>query len=271
MLKQRVLAALALIPLVIGGILYLPHIGFAILSAVVILAGAWEWTRLVPMHGLSLRIAFLLLIGVSMGLLWPALTNEGWIGVMLGLGVSWWVFALIWFRFPKLGSGIAALKFFVALLVLLPAWGALNALHLYTGQGPALVLFVVSLMWVADSGAYFVGRSLGTHKLAPTISPGKTWEGVAGGLLGSALYAFAASYLLHFNETQLLAFVLLAVITAAISIAGDLFISLLKRQEGLKDSGHLIPGHGGILDRIDSLLAAAPIFLFGFGILGMKG
>lgn len=269
MLKQRLLAALVLMPLVIWGILALPHAWFAAVTALVILAGAWEWARLIPMKALSLRLSFLVLVAGMMWMLWPALNNPGWLGVILGLAVAWWIFALIWFRFPRLGTGVPAIKFLVALLVLVPAWGALNALHLSGEQGPALVLFVVALMWVADSGAYFAGRSLGKHKLAPSISPGKTWEGVFGGLVACAIYAVLAANWLTLDNAQLYTFVALTLLTAAISVAGDLFISLLKRQEGLKDTGHLIPGHGGILDRIDSLLAAAPVFLFGFGVLGL--
>jgi phosphatidate cytidylyltransferase len=168
-----------------------------------------------------------------------------------------------------LGTGIPVIKFIVALPVLVPAWGALNALHLSDQQGPALVLFLVVLMWIADSGAYFAGRSLGRHKLAPSISPGKTWEGVFGGLVACAVYALIAGNWFSLGNLQLSLFIMLALVTAAISVAGDLFISLLKRQEGIKDSGNLIPGHGGILDRIDSLLAAAPVFLFGYGLLGL--
>lgn len=268
MFKQRLLAALVLIPLVVVGVLYLPQLFFSLAVAAVMLLGAWEWTRLIPLNGRSQRSAFLLLIGLLLLLLGRFVADPGWVAVMLGAGVAWWLGVLAWFRSPKWASDIPLVKILAALPALLPAWGALAVLHGQTVQGPQLVLFLLVLIWTADSGAYFVGKTLGRHKLAPAISPGKTWEGVAGGLLASAGLAAVAAWWLDVPDAQKTGFVLLAVVSAGCSVIGDLFISLLKRQQGLKDSGHLIPGHGGILDRIDSLLAAAPVFLFGYGVMG---
>lgn len=269
MLKQRVLAALVMMPLVVWGVLALPAVYFGAATALIVLAGGWEWSRLMPLDSMAGRVAFCGLLGALLFLCWPHLDNNGVVAVLLGLAVAWWLAALVWLRQPQFGSGHPAFKAVLAVLVLVPAWVALNALHGQAEQGPQLVLFVMVLMWVADSSAYFSGRALGRHKLAPRVSPGKTWEGVVGGLVGCAVFAWLAGLWLEWPPVQRSLLVILALVTAALSVVGDLFISLLKRQEGLKDSGHLIPGHGGVLDRIDSLLAAAPVFLLGYGILGL--
>ena len=142
-------------------------------------------------------------------------------------------------------------------------WLALVVLHSRPDQGPHWVLFLLVLVWVADSGAFFAGRQFGRTKLAPKVSPGKTWEGVFGALIACALFAFGYARFLELQGLALTGFILISLVTVLFSVAGDLLESLLKRQHGVKDSGTLIPGHGGILDRIDSLFAAAPIFLFG--------
>ncbi|MBP6597750.1 MAG: phosphatidate cytidylyltransferase, partial [Arenimonas sp.] len=150
-----------------------------------------------------------------------------------------------------------------------PAWCALGWLHSEQPLGPRWTLFALALVWAADSGAYFAGSRFGRRKLAPSISPGKTWEGVLGGLAASMLLAVAVLPMLGLAWPALPALVLLTLVTAAISVAGDLFESLMKRQSGVKDSGALLPGHGGLMDRLDSLLAALPIFAVGKAWLGL--
>jgi phosphatidate cytidylyltransferase len=147
------------------------------------------------------------------------------------------------------------------LLTLIPAWVALMNLHSTPDYGPRYALFLLLLIWIADSGAYFVGRRWGRTKLAPRISPGKTWEGVVGALTVTLAVAGAGAVSLGVRRWG--AFILICVITVSFSVVGDLPESMLKRQYHTKDSGHLLPGHGGILDRVDSLTAAAPIFLLG--------
>ena len=154
-------------------------------------------------------------------------------------------------------------KSLLGILLLVSAWAALLRLHARPETGPKLVLFLMILIWVADSGAYFAGRKWGTSKLAPAVSPGKTWEGVYGALIACTLFAVASALLLHTTGARITAFVAVCIVTILFSIVGDLQESLLKRQVGIKDSGRLIPGHGGILDRIDSLIAAGPVFLLG--------
>ena len=146
---------------------------------------------------------------------------------------------------------------------MLSTWLALVVLHSRPDQGPHWVLYLLVLVWVADSGAFFAGRQFGRTRLAPKVSPGKTWEGVLGGLTACALFAFGYAHYLELQGAVLTGFVLVSLVTVLFSVAGDLLESLLKRQRGVKDSGTLIPGHGGILDRIDSLFAAAPVFLLG--------
>ncbi|MEE8287297.1 MAG: phosphatidate cytidylyltransferase, partial [Gammaproteobacteria bacterium] len=147
-------------------------------------------------------------------------------------------------------------------LILAPAWGAMVRLHSVAGSGPLLVLYLVFLISTADSAAYFVGRRLGSRRLASNVSPGKSLEGVAGALLAVAILAIAVSLLADFAPP--LGFVVLSLITALVSILGDLTESVFKRRAGLKDSGSIVPGHGGILDRIDGVTAAAPIFVLGY-------
>jgi len=261
-LRQRILAALVLIPLVVWVVLWAPPPVFAVASALVLLGGVWEWTRLVPLAGLAPRLAFVLVFAGLLALGWLRLAQPDWAPGLLVLALAWWLLALAWILRPLAGQRQRGLKALLALLVLPPAWVGLNLLHA-APQGPAWLMFLLVLIWVADSGAYFAGRAFGRHKLAPRVSPGKTWEGVAGGLLACALVGWLGGGWLGDATLNRPGLVLLAVATGAISVVGDLFISLLKRQVGLKDTGHLIPGHGGVLDRIDSLLAATPAFVLG--------
>lgn len=152
----------------------------------------------------------------------------------------------------------------MGVLVIVPAWAALSTLHAYGERGPVLTLILLMLVWLADIGAYFAGRQWGKAKLAPAISPGKTRAGVYGGLASSVLFAAIAGALFSHSLKWTLAFMMISLVAAMFSVAGDLLESLMKRQSGIKDSGNIIPGHGGVFDRIDSLVAAAPIFLIGF-------
>jgi phosphatidate cytidylyltransferase len=181
---------------------------------------------------------------------------------VLGIAVLWWIVALVWVvRFAGRVSGLSA--GLAGVLVLVPAWLALVQLHEISRQ---LVLLLILLVVAADVGAYFGGRTFGKHKLAPTVSPGKTWEGVAGGLVAALLMATAGVYWLNLNAWPFLGLVA-AVVFA--SIVGDLTESMFKRHAGLKDSGSLLPGHGGVMDRVDSVTAAAPFFLLGLERLGL--
>lgn len=265
MLKQRVLTALVLLPLVILAVFFLKQPYFALLISGVVLLMAWEWARLAGWKTPRKRILYILLIFFTLpfALLFPVVT--------LIIGAIWWACVMYWilrvrnkeniYRFPA--WVIAAF----GLCTLLPCWSALQILS----HDRVLLFYLLIVIWLADTGAYFGGRLFGRAKLAPAISPNKTAEGFACAVTCVFLFA-ALSDWYWFTPHQLQwNWLLPALATVMAAVIGDLFESLLKRQQGLKDSGHLLPGHGGILDRLDSLLAAAPVFtcsLLGFHLLG---
>ena len=279
MLFQRVITALILIPLVIAGVLQLSTLNLSLFLALVVLMGGFEWTRLAALDSLPGKLLFLLLLALSMAgfaLLfqifrpWDSIPIlPDWIFPSTLLFTLFWILVtmkLVRYR-PSLVTAPGRFgKSGIGLLVLAPAWLSLLVVHGLYHDGPYLVLYLMVLIWVADSCAYFSGRRWGRVKLAPEISPGKTREGVYGALAGAALSG-ALLYSLRPETGSLLLLILFSVVVALFSVVGDLFESLLKRQAGLKDSGNLLPGHGGILDRIDSLTAAAPVFLFGLLLL----
>lgn len=273
MLLHRILTALLLLPLVIGLVLYLPQAGFALALAVVILLAANEWTRLAGLVSTPHRVSFLAVVLAGMLAGWFLLPYRNpLLGLLLLVALGWLVISLKIIRYhPEsarpAGSGA---KFLLGLFVLLPTWIALVHLHGEVVRGPELVLFALSLSWVADTGAYFSGRAWGRVKLAPHVSPKKTWEGVYGALVAVGLWS-GLLYGFRPESGALWQLVLLCLLVCLVSVVGDLFESLMKREAGLKDSGNLLPGHGGVLDRIDSLTAVAPLFLLGLMLLGGAG
>lgn len=267
MLRMRVISALVLAPLVVSGVLFLENPVFSLILGMILLGGAWEWSHLIPLGTTTARLAYTAVIAVLMGLLWRT-GLEALIRPLLLVAFVWWLCALLWLSRPHFAAPATpanvSLKMLAGVLVILPAWAALCKLHADGERGPVLTLMLLMLVWLADIGAYFAGRQWGDTKLAPAISPGKTWEGVYGGLLSSLLFAALAGGLFSGSLRWTLAFMMVSLLTVMFSVAGDLLESLMKRQSGIKDSGSIIPGHGGIFDRIDSLVAAAPIFLIGF-------
>lgn len=267
MLKQRIITALILIPLTVWAIFGLPNVYLAWLLGALVMLGAWEWTRMIPLHHLATRLTYLALTGTALIATGIYLYRMGALTPVLIVALIWWLFAFLWVVSYRAGSAnkdrLRSVKYVAGFLTLVPAWGALVAIHADSERGPWMLLFVMVLMWVADSGAYFSGRKWGRHKLAPYVSPGKTWEGVAGALVASTLYGFAGGWQFGYQGHRLGVFVVLCIVTVAFSILGDLWESLLKRDQGIKDSGTLLPGHGGVLDRIDSLTSGAPIYLLG--------
>lgn len=274
MSRTRILTGLVLAPTAVAGLLWLPTEWLALVAAVLLLAGLWEWTRLTglsdPMPRLGYITANALMIAA---LAWAAGPNLFALKAAALLGVAWWVLALAWlwrFEFGQADRGrFRILKLLAGSLAAVPAWAALVWLHQLPGHGPRWALFAVMLVWAADTGAYFVGVRMGKHKMAPRISPNKSWEGFWGGLAGASLVAVFAVKPLGLGWDDLPVLVFLTIVAAMMSVAGDLFESLLKRHSGHKDSGRLIPGHGGMLDRLDSLLAALPVFMVGKLWLGL--
>ncbi|HFQ13560.1 MAG TPA: phosphatidate cytidylyltransferase [Gammaproteobacteria bacterium] len=262
MLRQRLLTAAILIPLVIGAIFALPDAGFVALLALFVLAGAWEWTRICGLRAAPARGLYLLIFALCLWLLRQP--PAAWLHLVLGLALLGWAAAIPVLLAYARGRDYLRDRRFVKLLIgfflLLPPFVALAQLRADPRFGPAYVLLLLLLIWTADSAAYFSGRRFGRRKLLPAVSPGKSWEGVAGALLATLALGVAAAY---YFALPLAGFVLLALMVTLVSILGDLSESLFKRQAGLKDSGRLLPGHGGVLDRIDSLTSAAPLFLAG--------
>ena len=274
MSRIRILSGLALAPMAVAAVLWLPTPWLAGLVAVLVLAGLWEWTRLTGLSEVLPRLGYVSANALVMAAIaWAAGPNLFALKAAALLGVAWWGLALVWlwrFEFGQADRNrFRMLKLLAGSLAAVPAWAAIVWLHQLPDHGPRWALFAVMLVWAADSGAYFVGVRMGKRKLAPKISPNKSWEGFWGGLAGASLVAVIGVKLLGLGWSDLPALIFLTLIAAMMSVAGDLFESLLKRHSGHKDSGRLIPGHGGMLDRLDSLLAALPVFMVGKQWLGL--
>lgn len=264
MLKTRIITALILAPIAVGGVFFLPPVGFAIFTAALIALGAWEWANMAGLTAQSARVGYSVAVLLLLAALYTVTAHS-----VLWLAVLWWLAGLGLVAYYPKGSahwGLVPVRAAMGLLVLVPAWVGLNYLRSgelrfgLTDNNLLLILYVFVLVWVADVGAYFSGRKFGKAKLAPRVSPGKSWAGVWGGLAAVAVFAWAVSQTLSAEAGQSVALIIISVVTAAVSVLGDLFESMLKRFRGIKDSSRLLPGHGGIMDRIDSLTAAIPIF-----------
>ncbi len=254
MLKQRIFTAVIAVT-VLGIVLFVapPAVAEAII-ALLIIAGAWEWSGFLQTSRQGPKTAFLISVVVLVGI--ASALNEQQVDLVLQLALGWWLIAFIWtFFYPT--PIPPAMRWVGGMLVLVPLYLALVALY---QVGPLTLLFLLLIVWAADIGAFFTGKAFGRVKLAPQISPGKTWEGVIGGLVLVVLLTIGRSFIIESNLASLIPFCLAV---AAVSIVGDLTVSMFKRSAGLKDSGRLFPGHGGILDRIDSVAAAAPLFVVG--------
>nr|VFK54316.1 MAG: phosphatidate cytidylyltransferase [Candidatus Kentron sp. TUN]VFK56289.1 MAG: phosphatidate cytidylyltransferase [Candidatus Kentron sp. TUN]VFK64879.1 MAG: phosphatidate cytidylyltransferase [Candidatus Kentron sp. TUN] len=273
-LIQRVATAVLLAPLVILSILMLPTFYFGLGLVAMILVGAWEWARLAGYTSKIKRIAYVLATAVLLYVAFrlDAIFPYGWLLLSI-TALVWWCVALgLVVQFEQ-GISISFLKspvvrVFVGWLILVPTWGALAVIHRYAEIGPILIVLLMMFVWGADTGAYFFGKRFGKKRLSPRISPGKSWEGVAGGALIAGLLSVAVGFYAQFPLEQWIVFIFFSLITVTLSILGDVTESLFKRQVGIKDSGSLLPGHGGVLDRIDSLTATAPFFALSLFLWG---
>ena len=264
MLKQRVISGVVLILIVGLSVLKLASHWLALALAMVALAAAWEWSGMVA-RSLIARLFYMLVCALLMALVWYRL-DENQVRFLMLAGSGYWVFILLLLSFYQsswLGNYLLnSFLHYSGYFVITIGWLAMTALH---KQNPALLLFLLGLIWVADSTAYFAGKKFGRSKLAPALSPGKTREGMLVAMTGALAWSLLGLWLWR-HELQLglaVYCVMLCLLSALISVVGDLFESLLKRHAGKKDSGALIPGHGGVLDRIDSILAASPGFMLG--------
>lgn len=269
MTRTRLLAAAVMAPIAIAAVLLLPTPWMVALGAVLFLAGLWEWFNLAEIDDTLARTMLLvanLLLMVAM--VWASPTDAGGslvlFKVAVVVGVLWWLLAMLWLMHYDFASDhdthARVFKLGAATLSVVPAWCALALIH---RDGHGWLLVALAVVWAADTGAYFSGRAFGRRKLAPRISPNKTLEGLAGGMLAAVVVALAGAALLGTGASMLPFVALVAFVTVLFSVVGDLFESLLKRHVGAKDSGDLIPGHGGLLDRLDSVLAALPVFALG--------
>ena len=267
MLKQRVLTALVLIPLFLAVLFKATPYWFGIFTVCIVLLAAWEWSSFIGIKPWPVRLCYpVLMYGfISFPLFLP-------IQYVLFIGICWWVVALIlvasYPRSAALWGNSKMLRGIMGFFVLVPTWRALNFIRdtdSYGGKdnGIYALLFLFILIWGADSGAYFVGKKWGKNKLAPQVSPGKTLQGMLGALVTTIIISPFFLAVVPNADPNVFAVILLGIVTVLFSILGDLFESMLKRNVGMKDSGRLFPGHGGLLDRIDSLTAAAPLFALG--------
>ena len=286
MTRTRVLAALLMAPLAIAAVLLLPTPWLVAVVAIVFLGALWEWFRLAeiddPLQRTMLLFANLLLMAA---LVWASPTDSGGSLVLFKLasmlGVLWWLLSMLWLRHIDFASDhdthARVFKLAAGTAAVVPAWCALAVIHAsdptptawpLVTQGHVWLLTALMIVWATDSGAYFAGRAFGGklfrgRKLAPRISPNKTIEGLLGGIVAGVLVALAMAPLAGASLDALPRVAVAAAATVLFSVVGDLFESLLKRQVGMKDSGNLIPGHGGLLDRVDGVIAALPVFAIG--------
>lgn len=284
MFKQRVLTALVLAPLALSAVFYLPPIGFALFVGAAFSVAAFEWAGFCGWQSVLARLPFTAVSVLTFGgitlalpvqLLWPVSTNLT-ADVLLWAGICWWLLAVLlvlsFHQTQQLWSQSRLLKAIMGFLTLIPSFAAILLLrHVNYDAAPYagawLICLLLGLVWAADIGGYVVGKPFGKHKLLPQVSPGKTVEGLLGGMLFVLLLVAAVAYQQQWPQQTGLWFAA-AVILTLLSVFGDLSESMFKRVAGLKDSGSIFPGHGGMLDRIDSLTATAPLFAVFVALLG---
>ena len=267
MLRQRVLTAVVLVAVLLGVMLGLPPIATVWLITVLVLIGAWEWAAFIGSGSPQSRAAFTIVVAAALiACLYFYSSSPQFVHTVLGVAMVWWLVAFLWVclapaRVHPLSAALAGL------LALVPCWLALVYVT-FTTQSTHWVLFTLALVWAADTGAFFTGRWLGRVPLAPRVSPKKTWEGVIGGVVAQRIGRLVRQRISPCSPSTCGRSCSRALRVAAVSIVGDLTESMLKRAVGLKDSGNVFPGHGGMLDRIDSVTAAAPAMVF--ALIGLQ-
>lgn len=261
MIKYRILTGIILIPLFIFLLFYLPPLWFCVVTGCIVILGAWEWSYFLGVKKFlpSLIYPVIIFWCLYIAFLIPVL-------YLLYASLLFWLIALLLVLFYPRSSGFWGKSYLIrgimGVLVLIPCWLALNFIR-NAENGIAILLYIFILIWVADSAAFFVGKKWGKHKMIPNVSPGKSFEGLLGALIAVCLLVIITLSVLQIPSSVWISAFVLSIATFLFSVLGDLFESMLKRNVDLKDSSRLLPGHGGILDRIDSLTAAAPIFTLG--------
>jgi phosphatidate cytidylyltransferase len=271
MLKNRIITAAILIPIVIVFIFWAETIWFSAVFAVFVAIGAWEWAGLCKAND-TIKILYVISIILTLsGIYW--LNNSLLYNAIVLCGAIYWLFAVLlvvaYQKQCNLLPRSTPQLMLIGLLLLIPMWSGLTILKSFSENGAALIMLLMLLIWGADTAAYFAGKKWGKRKLAYRVSPGKTWEGTIAGVAASVIITACYVIVSNKNLDDSLLFVGLSILTVIGSVFGDLMESLVKREAGQKDSGNILPGHGGVMDRIDSLTAASPIFVFGLVSLGL--
>jgi len=277
-LKQRIITALILAPLMIGGIFFLPLEPFAYFIGVIAAIGAWEWANIAGYTKPAARVGYAAAVFACLFVTARVLhQNEGLEIYFLGVGALWWLFAFLLVKQYPGGTELwnaRPVRALLGLCVLVPMWVGFMTLKVQE-HSSLLIVYVMLIVWGADTGAYFAGKTWGKAKLAPNVSPGKSWAGFWGGmattLLVALIYGLCVNHWIRpLDSMDAVILVSITLITTVISVLGDLVESMMKRNRGIKDSSQLLPGHGGVLDRIDSMAAAVPIFAFFMLLFGWK-
>jgi phosphatidate cytidylyltransferase len=271
MLKQRIITAAVLIPIVIAVIFLLDTAWFSGLFAVFVAIGAWEWAGLCHLN-MAYRYVYSIFIVLLLAALYWANNSAIYYAVILAGTVYWLLAILLVVLYQKQRNVLpksVPISLAIGLLLLIPMWTSLTVLKTVSGDGAVLIMFLMVLIWGADTAAYFAGKKWGNRRLASRVSPGKTWEGSLAGIVAGIVIALAYVIVSHQVLSHALAFIGVSIATVSISIIGDLMESMVKREANIKDSGSILPGHGGVMDRIDSLTAAGPVFVFGIVNLGV--
>ena len=264
-LRQRIATALLLAGVLVVVLFALPPVAAVAVVAVAVLAGAWEWAGFAGCMRRLARLGYTAAIASVALAAWRFTADAAGLAIFLRATALWWLLALLWVAFaPTRGGRVAAAV--AGFAVLVPAAIGLARLALVEPHGQMLFFYLVVLIAAADVGAYFGGRSLGRYKLAPRVSPGKTWEGFAAGMAAAALAAVSGAIVF---DLPMATWLVACAPVALLSVVGDLVESMFKRRAGLKDSGGLLPGHGGVLDRVDGLTAAGPAFLLALQLVGV--
>ncbi|MCH9673304.1 MAG: phosphatidate cytidylyltransferase [Gammaproteobacteria bacterium] len=262
-LRSRVKTAAVLLPVFVAAIVWLPTSVLAVILGAVVLLGAWEWAILAGFDAKPIRVAWVALTAAVMALVAWKLNSPSLVNMLLGAALLWWAFALVAIALYQSGRALiwprGALALMLGWLIIIPPWLGIVILHRSELYGPGWVLCLLTIVWVADIGAYFCGRRFGKRKLASRVSPGKTVEGILGALVVGCALGLVGILGLDWGPIWLVC--VLVALTVLMSVLGDLAESVMKRQAGVKDSGSILPGHGGVLDRIDSLTAAVPFFV----------
>ena len=270
MLKQRVLTALIMAPLALWGLFGLPVDYYILFVSAIVLVGSWEWAQLSGVSR-SGSMIYPLVMALVLLVLNDVRSAELDLAVLYAAAAGW--AAALWFviRYPKnaLWKSTPA-RLVIGFAVLVPCWVGFVELRTSAWLGKEALLYILLLVWCADIGAYFFGRRFGKAKLAPKVSPGKSWAGVYGGMLTTALLALGCATYWGLSQSQTLILLAITLLVTGVSVLGDLFESMLKRHQGMKDSSNLLPGHGGVMDRIDSLTAAVPVFVLALKLSGLS-